>query len=83
MKCDYDCFNCKYSDCISEGRLNPKPRTRKLDWNDPIARKEYMKQYRILNKKRKQKLSHEYYLQHREEIIERVKRNYYKKRDEM
>lgn len=84
MICDFDCFNCKFPDCIEDEKNMPKePRTKKIDWDDPEVRKAYMKKYRLKNEERIKALKHEYYKKNREKLIEQAKRNYYKKRDEM
>lgn len=76
-KCDENCFECKYSDCIlSEDEIKLKP----LPSNRTEKQKEYMREYMKkysqtpAYKEKEKERHHRYYLQHREERIEYAKK---------
>lgn len=89
-RCDEDCFNCKYSDCIKndvswEDYIEIKSREEKKrtesdkgGWNarHPEKIKEYKKKYHFKNQDSENAKSRDYYYKHREEILERNKTDY-------
>lgn len=80
-ECNQDCFNCIYDDCIiSSNKVRNRNKKSGFDLNDPEQRKAYMKKYKAENKNRIKISNHVYYLENREEIIERNKNNYRKRR---
>lgn len=69
LKCNDDCFNCPYPDCIADSRTIRKNESIKKSYNDPALTPEKQKQ--IDAHKR-------YYQEHKEEIKEYI-REYQKK----
>lgn len=69
-KCNLDCFNCKYADCIADfvEPINLQPY---LGINDS-----YYHYYYLEHKEAIKKRSKEYYLEHKEAIKERSKAYY-------
>ena len=72
-KCDYDCFNCKFDDCIDNSNRSPYEKVHRVKKNGAIADR----------KERKRQNAKEYYKRHRKECIQRSLDNYYKNRDEI
>jgi len=92
--CDYDCFNCKYSDCIVsdkdaliDEKHNPhlKLTERKsivvTDWKDPAQVRAYMLEKYYEHKEYYQKQSKKYYQKNRERIIQRTLENRRKRKE--
>lgn len=89
-KCNNDCFNCIYDDCIlTDADLQEKPKKKyKMSEKAKEHYKEYQKKYQREHARKyylkyidKVKERHKkYYEEHREKIIEQVKANYRKKR---
>lgn len=92
MKCNNNCFNCNYNDCIKEGitweeycEIESRKERKICDsdkgqWNHrhPEKIKQYKKKYHNKNKESENKKSREYYYKHREEILTRNKTDYIK-----
>lgn len=79
MKCNKDCFNCKYDDCIlteeEAGKLDPKKykmsEEARAKWREYFRK--YHREWRKAHKEYERERHRRYYLQHREEILEKAK----------
>ena len=70
MNCKhYDCFTCPYDDCIEDSVVQR-------------LRKKTTEQQKSKQKKSRKAYFHDYYLAHREQMIENTKRNQAKKKGE-
>ena len=82
IKCNKDCFNCPYEDCILPDNL-PKTHGK---YKDLEKRKAYMREYFKKNgykyAEKRRAYQQQYYLQHREEIIARAKEHYRRKNEQ-
>lgn len=72
-KCDYDCFHCKYDDCIDESTKSPYEKMHRVKKNDAVIDK----------KERDRIRAKEYYKANREKCIARASARYYKNREEI
>lgn len=71
-KCDLDCFNCKFDDCISGSTKSPHYyRQYYAGHKKEIA--ESRKKYYEKNKEIYKQRSREYYREHKEEILRKQK----------
>lgn len=77
MKCNFDCFNCEFPDCIAQDKHITKynQHENKIDWNDPEQRRVYMRRY--MREYRRQ--GDEYYQKNREKILKNAKERKRKK----
>lgn len=73
IKCDYDCFHCKFDDCIDNSNKSPYDDVHRVKNDNAI---EDRKERKRLNAK-------EYYKRHREDCIRRSLDNYYKNREKI
>ena len=80
-KCNKDCFNCPFTDCILPDEL-PKTHGK---YKDLEKRKAYMREYFRKNgykyAEKRKSYRKQYYLEHREEIIEKAKQYYRRKHE--
>lgn len=68
-KCNFDCFNCPYPDCVvDEVPPKPKEETKKSKYN-----REYQKTYRETHKEQARKAQHDWYIRNTEKRIEQAK----------
>ncbi len=78
-KCDFDCFNCKFADCIAgqhtpRNGAEPKPRPR----YDTEKYREYQKQWYSNNREKVKEYQKKYYRENRERLLEYSKERYRK-----
>jgi hypothetical protein len=72
--CDFDCFNCKYDDCVSDSSYNPikvEPTSQREVKN---ARRREL--YRA-NREKNIETSKKYYKEHKEEILKKKREKYH------
>lgn len=86
-KCNNDCFNCKFSDCIlteeEAGKLEPKKykmsEEAREKWRE--YQRNYQREWRKAHLETVKARKRRYYLQHREEILEYQKKHREKMKD--
>lgn len=71
--CDFDCFNCKFDDCISDSNKSP------YDTIHQVKEKKTLEETRA----RKNRNAKKYYQQHREKCIAQASARYYRNREEI
>lgn len=69
-KCDMDCFNCKFDDCISDSTLNP------IKIDDKKDQKQHKREYYLQNREKRIEYASNYYYRKKEEILKRKKEKY-------
>lgn len=82
-KCNNDCFNCQYEDCILEEQ--DFPTGQHGQYKDKEKRKAYMREYFKKNgyKYRKTRTEYQanYYAEHKDELLARAKEKYRKQKE--
>ena len=75
MKCNFDCFNCKYDDCISDGKNPSTAEERRLKRNERLRQryKENRDYYRAAGRR--------WYQRHKEQAKQRSREYYWKNRE--
>lgn len=83
MKCNYDCFNCKYSDCIANEATVAEMKQQK-EYEKELARKkeleseniDYRRRWELKNYERARENKRRWYEQNKERIKAKKKKYY-------